>query len=391
MINANFPGNCYGDMYIERACDLSQFLQRKSCFLFGPRQTGKSSLIRHTLRDAPVYNLLDSEVYLKLSRSPNRLQEEVRPAEPVVVIDEIQKLPGLLDLVHQLIEERGTRFLLTGSSARKLRRGGVNLLGGRALVKNLHPFSFSELGNKFDILRALNHGLLPSIYLSEAPDQDLQAYVGTYLKEEVASEGLTRNIPAFSRFLEVAALCNGQMINYAKIANDAQIARSTIQEYFEILKDTLIAYELPPWKKSKKRKAISTAKMYFFDTGVVRSLQNRAHVRQGAPEFGELFETYIFHELNTYCQYSGVAELAYWRSLSGFEVDFVLAEKTAIEVKASKTIGTHDLRGLRALAEEKSLKHYVLVCLEKIPRKVGTIQILPWQTFLAGLWNGEYV
>lgn len=378
-------------MYIERKCDLAKFLQRKSCFLFGPRQTGKSSLIGHALKSAPIYNLLDSEVYLKLARSPSRLKEELNPKEPVVVIDEIQRLPALLDMVHLLIEERGTRFLLTGSSARKLRRGGVNLLGGRALVKHLHPFCFAELGKEFDLTRALNHGLLPSIYLSKMPDEDLDAYVGAYLKEEVASEGLTRNIPAFSRFLEVAALCNGQLINYAKIANDAQVARSTIQEYFEILKDTLLAYELTAWNKSRKRKAISTSKMYLFDTGITRTLQNRAHVRMGSPEFGGLFETYMFHELNTFCDYKGVTELNYWRSQSGFEVDFILAGKTAIEVKASKTIGPHDLKGLKALMEEKSLKNYVLVSLEKVSRKVNGIEILPWDAFLRNLWEGKYV
>jgi predicted AAA+ superfamily ATPase len=378
-------------MYIERKCDLAKVLQRKSCFLFGPRQTGKSSLIRHTLKTAPVYNLLDSDVFLKLARWPSRLKEELNPKERIVIIDEIQKLPSLLDMVHILIEEQGIHFLLTGSSARKLRRGGGNLLGGRALVKHLNPFSYSELGQEFDLARALNHGLLPSTYLSDMPDEDLEAYVGAYLKEEVASEGLTRNIPAFSRFLEVAALCNSRIINYAKMANDAQVARSTVQEYFEILKDTLLADELTVWKKSKKRKAISTSKMYLFDTGIVRTLQNRAHVRKGSPEFGEMLETYIFHELKTYCDYTGVSELNYWRCQSGFEVDFIIAGKTAIEVKASKSIRADDLKGLKALMEEKGLKTYLLVSLESVSRKVDGIEILPWDTFLTNLWEGAYV
>jgi uncharacterized protein len=377
-------------MYIARSCDLSDVLQRKSCFLFGPRQTGKSSLVRHTLKSAPIYNLLDPDTYLKLSRSPSRLKEEVSAGEPIVVIDEIQKLPQLLDMVHLLIEERGTKFLLTGSSARKLRRGGINLLGGRALVKHLHPFSFSELGTKFVLTKAVNHGLLPPIYLSQTPEEDLLAYIGTYLKEEVAAEGLIRNIPAFSRFLEVAAFCNGQIINYAKIANDAQVARSTIQEYFEVLKDTLLAYELPAWKASKKRKAISTSKIYLFDPGVIRVLQNRAETRVGSPEFGALFESYIFHELKAYCDYSGISELSYWRSQAGFEVDFILGNQTAIEVKASKTIGTNDLKGLNALMEEKLLKNYVLVSLEQTPRKFAGLEILPWEIFLNNLWQGTY-
>jgi uncharacterized protein len=378
-------------VYIERALDLSIQVQRKSCFLFGPRQTGKTSLIRHTLKSVPVYNLLDPDVYLKLSRSPLRLREERQAEEGFVVIDEIQKLPQLLDVVHMLIEEDGIRFLITGSSARKLRRGGVNLLGGRALVRQLHPLSASELGESFDLGRALNYGLLPSIYLSDSPDEDLHAYVGTYLKEEVASEGLSRNIPAFSRFLEVAALSNGQILNYSKIANDAQVSRSTIQDYFEVLKDTLVACELPAWKQSSKRKAISVSKFYLFDSGVVRTLQNRAPVRAGTPEFGEFFETYIFHELQSYCHYSGVTDLAYWRSQSGFEVDFILAGKTAIEVKGGKTIGAHDLKGLKALMEEQRLENYVLVSLETSTRIFQGVTVTPLNTFLSRLWDGEYV
>ena len=376
-------------MYIDRRLNLAGVLKKKSCFLFGPRQTGKSSLIRHALEKHRVYNLLDSETYLKLSRSPSRLREECQPRDKIIIIDEVQKLPVLLDEVHFLIEERGLHFLLTGSSARKLRRGGVNLLGGRAWTRHLHPFTSVELGDKFDIIKAVNRGLLPPVYVSNHPEEDLRAYVGTYLREEVAAEGLTRNIPAFSRFLEIAALCNGQLINYAKISNDAQVARSTVQEYFQILKDTMIACELTPWQKSLKRKPLSTSKFYFFDCGVVRHLQKRDHIRPGSPEFGELLETFIFHELTTYCDYEGSLALNYWRSKSGFEVDFILNSKTAIEVKASKTIGAHDLKSLRMLKEEGRLKKYVLVCMEKELRNVDGIQILPVDLFLKKLWLGE--
>ena len=348
-------------------------------------------MIRHSLKEYRTYNLLDSETYLKLSRSPRRLREEVGPRERIVIIDEIQKLPSLLDEIHLLIEERGIRFLLTGSSSRKLRRGGVNLLGGRARIRHLHPFSYGELKERFDLLRALNRGLLPPIYFSDSPDKDLEAYTGTYLKEEIAAEGLTRNIPAFSRFLEVTALCNGQLINYAKISNDAQVARSTVQEYFQILKDTLLASEISAWHKSRKRKSISTSKFYFFDPGIVRFLQNRNSLKKGSPEFGESMETYLFHELKTFVDYHSLEEVSYWRSTSGFEVDFILADTTAIEVKASKTIGPQDLKGLRTLGEEKGLKRYLLVCLEEQARIVGKIEILPWKEFLDRLWAGEFV
>lgn len=377
-------------MDIERTLDLEKEVLKKSCYLFGPRQTGKTWLIRHKLRKYPLYNLLDNETYLKLSRSPRRLREECRPEDKIVVIDEIQKLPMLLDEVHMLIEEYGLHFLLTGSSARKLRRGGVNLLGGRARIKHLHPFSWHELGEKFNLDRALNHGLLPPIYLSESADEDLQAYVGTYLKEEIAAEGLTRNVPAFSRFLEVTALCNGKIINYSNISNDAQVARSTVQEYFEILKDTLIGHEVKSWRKTVKRKPLATSKLYFFDIGVVRFLQNRSRIQRGSPEFGEAFESYLFHELKTYADYFSQGDIYYWRSTSGFEVDFILADTTAIEIKASPYVSEQDLRSLKALQEEKRLKHYILVSLEERARKRGEIRILPWKEFLMRLWNGEY-
>jgi predicted AAA+ superfamily ATPase len=247
------------------------------------------------------------------------------------------------------------------------------------------------LKDQFDLVRAINHGLIPAIYLSNNPTEDLKAYVGTYLKEEIAAEGLTRNIPAFSRFLEVAALCNGQLINYTNISNDAQVARSTVQEYFQILKDTLVGYEVGAWRVSKKRKPISTSKFYLFDVGVARFLQNRLQIQQGSPEFGECFETYIAGELRTYCDYHSLPDITYWRSKSGYEVDFVITDQTAIEVKASKNIAPHDLRGLKALQEEKVLKRYLVVCLEKNERKMGSIQVLPWEIFLVRLWAGEYV
>lgn len=374
--------------FIERELNLIKDLEKKSCFLFGPRQTGKSSLIRHHFSKYPVYNLLDNETFLRLSYSSKRLREELPAGKKIVIIDEIQKLPTLLDEVHLMIEEYGVKFLLTGSSARKLRRGGVNLLGGRALVKYIHPFSYFELKDKFDLVHAVNYGLLPSIYFSSIPEEELKSYIATYLKEEIAHEALTRNVPAFSRFLEVAALCNGKLINYTNISNDAQVARSTVQEYFQILKDTLIAYEVTPWKKSTKRKPISTSKFYFFDTGVCRFLQNRGKLKMGSPEFGEGFESLIFHEIKTYSNYKNHGEVKYWRSKSGFEVDFILQD-TAVEVKASKTIGKNDLKGLIALNEEEKLKNYVLVCLETKERTVGKIKIFPWEKFLNKLWSSE--
>jgi len=375
--------------YIERILDLPALMKKKSHFLFGPRQTGKTSLIRHTLKGVRVYDLLDTSIYLALSQNPGRIGQELTTKDRLVVIDEIQRLPDLLNEVHRLIETRGIRFLLTGSSARKLRRGGVNLLGGRARTKYLHPLTCKELGDKFDLARAMERGLLPSIYFSDDPRADLQAYAGSYLQEEIVAEGATRNLPAFSRFLKVAALCNSQIVNFTNISNDAQVARTTVYEYFEILKDTLILYELPAWRKSKKRKPLASSKYYFFDVGVVSVLQGRKF-RPGTPEFGEAFETYLVHELINYSDYVSGENLSYWRSTSGFEVDFIIGDHTAVEVKAKENLSVSDLKPLRALSEEKKLKRYLCVSLEPRRRRFEDVMVLPYKDFLEALWNGEY-
>ncbi|MFH1352968.1 MAG: AAA family ATPase [bacterium] len=377
-------------MYVNRIMDICDTVKKKSCFLFGARQTGKTSLISHQLNKYKVYNLLDNEIFLSLSGNPKRLEQEIQKQDKIIIIDEIQKLPGLLDEVHLIIEKYGINFLLTGSSARKLRRGGVNLLGGRARVRYLYPFIYKELNEKFSLLKALNYGLIPSVYLSGEPEEDIASYAGIYLKEEIAAEGLTRNISAFSRFLTVAALCNGQLLNYAKISNDAQVPSSTVQEYFQILRDTLIGFDVKAWKKSIKRKPISTSKFYFFDTGIVRSLQNRAPIKEKSPEIGYFFETYMAHELNAFVNYNKPGELCYWRSKSGYEVDFIINDSIAVEIKAKEIITGSDIRGLKALAEEEKLKRYIIVCFEKRARTIGKIEILPWETFLNKLWAKSF-
>ena len=378
-----------GPAYIERVLNLAFLLQKKSHFLFGPRQTGKTSLIRHSLKGVRAYDLLDNSVYLSLSQAPGRIAQEISPQDKIVVIDEIQRLPVLLNEVHRLIEERGIRFLLTGSSARKLRRGGVNLLGGRARTKYIHPLTSQELGNQFNLFKAIDRGLLPSIYLSDDPHADLEAYTGSYLQQEIVAEGVTRNVPAFSRFLRVAALCNGTVVNFTNVSNDAQVPRTTVYEYFEILKDTLLLYELPAWRKSKKRKPLTSSKYYFFDVGVVARLQGR-QFRPGTPEFGEAFETYLIHELVSYSDYISGEPLSYWRSTSGFEVDFILGDHTAVEVKAKENVSAHDLKSLRAFAEEKKLKRYLCVSLEPRRRNLENVTILPLREFLEALWGREY-
>lgn len=375
--------------WVERILDLPALLEKKSYFLLGPRQTGKTFLLHHSFKDVRVYDLLDTSIYLALNQNPGRIAQEITPQDRIAVIDEIQRLPDLLNEVHRLIEAYRIRFLLTGSSARKLRRGGINLLGGRARTKYLHPFVYKELGNLFDLRRAIGRGLLPSIYFSDDPDADLKAYVGLYLQQEIVAEGLARNIPAFSRFLKVAAHCNGTIVNFTNVANDAQVARTTVYEYFEVLKDTLILYELPAWRKSKKRKPLASSKYYFFDVGVVGELQGR-RFKPGTPEFGEALETYIMHELMSYSDYVSGVPLSYWRTTSGFEVDFIIGDQTAVEVKAKENVSTQDVKSLKVLAEEKCFKRYLCVSLETRMRKLDYITILPYKNFLEALWSGEY-
>jgi predicted AAA+ superfamily ATPase len=375
--------------YIDRILDLPLLLDKKSHFLLGPRQTGKTFLIQNTLKEAKVYDLLDTSIFLALSRNPSRIAQELTPQDHLIVIDEIQRLPELLNEVHRLIESRRIRFLMTGSSARKLRRGGINLLGGRARTKHLHPLTRRELGERFALTRALQRGLLPSIYFSDDPAADLESYTGLYLQQEVVAEGAIRNIPAFSRFLKIASLCNGTIVNFTKVSNDAQVARTTVYEYFEILKDTLILHELPAWRKSKKRKPLASSKYYFFDVGIVATLQGRVF-RPGTPEYGEGFETYLFHELMCYRDYVRQEPLSYWRSSSGFEVDFIIGDHTAVEVKAKENISPHDIKALQAIAEEKILKRYLCVSLEPRMRRIGVVTILPYEEFLDNLWNGDF-
>lgn len=375
--------------WVPRTLDLAALVARRSHFLLGPRQTGKTSLLRAALPEARYYDLLDSSMFLALSQHPGQLAEELGPRDRVVVIDEIQRLPGLLNEVHRLIETRGTRFLLTGSSARKLRRGGVNLLGGRARVKRLHPLTSHELGGRFELSRALAHGLIPSIYFSDDPRADLHAYAGVYLQQEVIAEGATRNAPAFSRFLRVAALANASVVNFTNLASDAQVPRTTVYEYYEILKDTLVVHELPPWRRRGTRKPIVSSKYYFFDAGVAGALQGRT-VQRGTPEFGEAFETLLHHELLSHADYVSGEPISFWRTTSGYEVDFIVGDHTAVEAKGKTHVGPHDLRALSALGDEARFKRRLCVCLEPRRRTVDGIDILPLASFLDALWRGEY-
>jgi len=373
---------------VARTLDLRPLVKSKSCFLFGPRQTGKTSLLRAQFPQATVIDLLDEELFLRLQARPVALRD-LLPRSGTVVIDEIQRVPALLNEVHLQIEKnRGLRFILTGSSARKLRQKGVNLLGGRARSRRLHPFVWTEIREQFDLSKVLLHGSLPSIFFSDNPREDIKSYVGDYLREEIAAEAATRNLPAFARFLETAAITNGQILNYQKISNDAQVKRSTAQNYYDILRDTLIGTELEAYRKTRSRKATATSKFYFFDLGLVNYLRGIRELPERTPLYGDALEAYLHHELRSWVDYQGDGDVRYWRSSTGtHEVDFILNEEIAIECKATRHASNEDFKGLQALGDEMRLKRKVLVCLENRRRTISGVEILPLQEFLSELWE----
>lgn len=379
-------------MILNRILNLQELLEKKSFFLFGPRATGKSFLIHQEFANRiPIINLLDSGLFLRLSAKPQELESIIQAYadHSRVVIDEIQRVPMLLNEVHRLIEEQHLRFLLTGSSARRLRQQHTNLLAGRAWEAHLFPLTYAEIPN-FDLSRYLQFGGLPPVYLSEYPKEELTAYVHTYLQQEIQMEALVRNIPAFSRFLTVAALTSGQILNFTAIGSDTGISPSTIREYYQILQDTFLGFLVPSWNKSVKRKAISTAKFYLFDLGVKNTLAQIAHIDPVSNLYGAAFEHFIALELTAYLSYRRLhLPLQYWRSTHGHEVDFILGDHIAIEVKATKEVGDKHLKGLQALAEEGVCQKYYLISSDPLPRKKGLFEILYWQDFLDKLWAGE--
>ena len=387
--------------YINRILDIQSRVRRKSMFLFGPRQTGKTAMIDNQLDDDVrlVWSLLNANIRRRCQSDPSVLRDELATRgikDGLVVIDEIQKVPDLLDEVHLMIEETDIRFLMTGSSARRLRETGVNLLGGRAGKMNLHPFVWPEIRQfKPTLDRILTYGMLPSIFLSEEPDEVLDDYINVYLQEEIAGEGLVRQLPKFERFLEVAALTNSQGINYSNIASDVMMSQDSIREWYGILYDTMIGFAIPPYTRTKKRKAVETERFYYFDVGLVRFLLNLTEVSDTHSEYGKLFESYIAQELSAYLDYGRKRErLSYWRTRqSSFEVDFTIGDQVAVETKTTKLVNEKkDLRGLRALKEEGIFKKYIVVSRDEISRTTDDgILMLPWTVFLDELWDGKIV
>lgn len=377
--------------------------ERTSAFLWGARKTGKSTYLREHFADSLYYDLLESDRFLLFAKEPWRLREEILAADPArlvlpIVIDEVQKVPLLLDEVHGLIENHKLRFVLCGSSARKLRRGQANLLGGRAWRFSMHPFVSAELPS-IDLLRVLSYGLIPAHYESPDPRRALDAYIADYLKEEIQVEGLTRNLPAFARFLEAVGFCNGQLVNFANVARDCGVDAKTVREYFYILVDTLLGFFVEPWRTPTRRLLVAaTPKFYLFDVGLAGRLSGRALESLKGASAGQAFEHFIAMELIAFRSYREQDyDLTFWRTKTGLEVDFVLSlhdRIVAIETTIASRVDKADYKGLAAFLDEHPKASGYLVCLEPRARRIeigggAHLLCLPWLDFLERLWAGK--
>lgn len=373
---------------------LRECLKAKSHFLLGPHQIGKSTLIRQALGDDCVYyDLLDTQVAAELTTRPWLIRERLRPQDKLIVIDEVQKLPALLDEVQLLVErDADLRFLLTGPSGRKLKRGGANLLGGRLWTTYLYPFVAPELDYRHWEER-LRIGSMPSVLFADDPMRELQAYAGRYLQEEVRAEGLVRSIENFSRFLATVAHTNGEQVNFTNIGSDASVPSRTVREFYRILVDTLIGFYLEPWRHGK-RKAVATPKFYFFDVGIANSMVGRRELARGTAEYGRAFEHQVILEVRAYLTYKRVTgrPLTYWRTKEQHEVDLVIGDEIAIEIKAKPAVTDRDLKSMRLIAGEAAWQRRIVVSEERAWRRTEDgIEVWPVEEFLRMMWDGGLI
>lgn len=361
-------------------------------FLFGARQTGKSTLLKERFKGAIYYDLLNPSVRRAFKLNPNSLWEALqdKPAGTLVIVDEIQKVPELLDVVHSLMVEKGLFFILSGSSSRKLKRSGANTLGGRAIPETLYPLVWPEVTD-FQIDRAVQNGMIPRHYMVEDATKRLSGYVKVYLDEEIREEGEVRELDAFERFMEVAAICDGEMLNYSNIASDCGVSAKTVKSYFQILYDTLIGYEIPAFRKEIKRKVVQAARFYYFDVGLANYLMGRHNLKRGTDDYGHAFEHYVIQEIIAYKGYNDKRDnISYWHTYDKKEVDIVIGDaKVAIEIKSTEHVETKHKKGLKAFCEEYPECRLLLVSLDPITRKSGDIELIYVLDFLKMLWGGE--
>lgn len=369
---------------------IAEALKKKSVLLLGPRRTGKSFFIHHQIKPNLTINLLEADTFRQFSARPERLRELITEKTRTVAIDEIQKLPILMDEVHNLIETKHIKFLLTGSSARKLTRAHSSLMAGRAKRIYFHPLNFAELNGSRELDFILNYGTLPPVVTSDDPWDELRDYAGLYLKEEIQAEAFVRKIENFSRFLEFAALSSGELLNFESLASDAQVPARTVREYYSVLTDTLMGTMLEPIALSKKRKSIATSKFYFFDTGVLNSLLGRKTISSKTPEYGSLFEHFIFNEIKSYIDYfKADTKLNFWRIDQDTEVDFVINNTLAIEAKATQNASAKHLKGLKKFASTGKCDAQIIVSRDPHERSIEGVKIMPYPIFLQKLWGGE--
>ncbi len=375
--------------YIKRILNIDT---KYSSFLWGARRTGKTYWINHNFKpeDIIFIDLLQTDVFAEYASRPSLLRERFQETKKLIVIDEIQKVPMLLDEIHWMIENKGITFLLTGSSARKLRRSHANLLAGRTIRYQLMPFSFIEVGD-VNLENIMVSGMLPPHFLSSKPVDLIRSYVADYLKEEVAQEAQIQRIPQFSDFLRVAALTSGELLNYNNVARETGVSSKIVRSYFDILETTMLGFRINSWKTSKTRRLLKAEKFYLFDVGLSNYLARR-QPKEGTPEFGKSFEHFILMEIQAYKSYRDPElNITYWRTSTGYEVDFILGEKdVALEIKSGKIVHDIGLKSLKALQEDGKVKHLIVVSQEKYPREVEGVKILPWRLFLEMLWAGEF-
>ena len=377
---------------IQRYCKLFDEIEDGSVFLFGARQTGKSTFLVQQFGNAITFDLLDGELKRRFRVRPSLLFEllQDKPEGTIVVIDEIPEVPELLNEVHRLIQQKRLRFILCGSSARKLKRKGYNTLGGRAFPCYFYPFVSAEIPD-LDLEKALLHGMLPPVYLAKNSKRVLSGYIDVYLKEEIEEEALSRNLETFIRFMNVAALTSGEMVNYSNIASDCGVSAKTVKEYFSILEDTLVGYMVPAYTKAVKRKVSQSPKFYYFDVGVYNYLMNRTSLPQGTPEYGHAFEHFVVQEIRAYLGYThNEKKLSYWHTYSNKEIDVVIGDaEFGIEIKSTDEIQPKHLGNFKDYYDEFPESRCIMVSRDKLSRRNGNIEILYVFDFLKMLWSGQ--
>lgn len=367
--------------------------KKNSTFLWGSRQTGKSTLLKALFPQAQMYDQLKTDLRMALQMRPALLREECELLDDgeLIIIDEVQKVPALLDEVHWLIKNKHQRFILSGSNARKMRRSGANLLGGRALRRTLFPLVSAEIPD-FDLDRAINNGMLPRHYLEDNPNEMIQSYIGDCLQQEIVAEAIVRKLDSFTRFLQTAAFSDAEIVNYTNIAQECGISSKTVKEYFSILEETMLGFYLPAYTNKAKRRVIQAPKFYYFDVAIPNHLLKRVPLQRGTDVYGHALEHLIIQELRAFLSYRCPDKaLTYWHTLdNNFEVDAVLGQaEVAIEVKSSQNVTSRDMKSLKVFGQEYPDAKLILISLEKRPRMVNGVEIWPAEQFLKRLWDGK--